>query len=979
MYNVTKDFNWHSVLRFQVEETGDTRIVIDGDHGIGKTTFIKRLCYIWAQSVLHPEDRDTEVEYLYKYTLVIPIILRFVKKENTLMDIITSQFECCLNICQACAVINHFENKPSEVLLLLDGYDEYTGHSKIISKVINKEECTNILIITTSRPHAVEQLGRHTSQAVDQHVKLCGFSEEQVQQYIRQFCEYKGLPSEKGYELINTLSWKRRDILEVAKIPIRTEMICTVWAEHSKLGETLADLYEMFVAHSITHWETKKEREEETEMSPEQVIKQNEPLLLKIGKLANTWEKHNRMKIVFSTEELNQSLGKGDFGKVKNIGFLFKSHPSSSLQEFKWSFPHLTIQEYFVAFVLGNDTNDTHIRSFVKRCKNYRVLRRCEVIFEFLCCKYPSAANKILTELLLEEKEEQKCQELFDFVCEVYPYYTKNTIIDIPLPHHLKLDSNVDVDEDILNTLLKSDKKQKEPNLRYLTIEEDLDGWFMDVPYIEGFGVTIYNEEKKKLVSNKIHKLSKLTSISIASDISLHSTDHTDILKNIRCDRLTDLSVTAPDGLKAVADSIHRLKEIQKLHVDDTAENVILYRSVHDTDRSTYGYKIMSALKDNKNIKEVSLCVPDLDDRIIQEKLNMKVKLQVKKRTLRKDSLPKAVRGLDFSGGLYELDLSGNNLKDEGKSLGQLMARMTTLRVMDVWNCNIEADTVQAMVQTIKENNVKSGLHTLYMGRYYDGADGVNNNSMHNCGCNLGKLVGLIRDLYTLDLANCNLIDTDLAGMSGAVPATTSIHTLNLQYNKLGYDSKELASLLSHTPHLQALAVCGYITMVTMEVTSAPIPSLCRAASHGSLTSLHVLDMSYCWLQDGSLEKLGQHLQYMNNLHVINLYRIWLPWPKEYQHVYSNLPPSLQNLNVWTIDSNSDVYLILDHQHHLNHLHRLNVNLSDSDIELLQEVLEQNNPQIHVYNDDKDTWRMYFKEKGELNSLYLIHYLSLCH
>ena len=991
MYNVTKDFNWHSVLRFQVEETGDTRIVIDGDHGRGKTTFIKRLCYIWAQSVIHPEERDTEDEYLYKYTLVIPIILRFVKEENTLMDIITSQFEC-LNICQACAVINLFENKPSEVLLLLDGYDEYTGHSKIISKVIKKEECTEILIITTSRPHAVEQLRRHTSQAVDQLIRLCGFSEEQVKQYIRQFCEYHRLPSEKGEELIDTLSWKRRDILEVAKIPIRTEMICAVWAEYRKLGEKLADLYEMFVAHSITHWETKKKREEETEMSPEQVIEQEKALLLKIGQLANTWEKHNRMKIVFSTEELNQSLGKGDFGKVKNIGFLFKSHPSSSLQVSKWSFPHLTIQEYFVAFVLGRDTNDTHIRSFVKRCKNDRALRRCDVIFEFLCCKYPSAANKILTELLLEEKDEQKCQELFEFVRKVYRYYTKNTIIDIPLPHHLKLDSDVNVGKNVLNTLLKSDKKQKQPNLRYLTIE-DLDqyGRFMDVPYIEGFRVTIKNEEKKKLVSDKIQKLSKLTSISINSELNLHSTDHTDILKNISCDRLTDLSVTAPDDLKAVADSIHRFKALQKLHVHDFASKCRLFHSYlyePDTDRSsvnTHEYNILTALNNNNNVKEVSLCLPDLDDKIIQEKFNMKVKLQVKWNTLRKNSLRKAVRGLDFTGGLYKLDLSKNNLEYEGESLGQLMARMTTLRVLDVFHCNIKPVTVYEMVRSIKRIKVTSGLHALYMGC----AD------LHYGGCDLGELITLIPDLYTLDLSGCFLTDTDLVNMSEAVPATTSIHKLNLRLTELVYsnemlvspwsykphlhddNSEGLVSLLSHTPHIQALGVGGAGPAVSGSFTPVPVPSLCRAAVTGSLTSLHVLDMSWSELQPGSLEKLGQHLQYMDKLQVINLKEIQGVKPEDYQHVYSNLPPSIQHLNVCTTSDiiKQDVYLILDHKDNLNYLHRLNVNLYDSDIELLQEVLEQNNPHIHVYYDrHEDTWGMYVKEKGELNNLYLIHF-----
>ena len=286
-----------------IQGTKDTRIVIDGDPGAGKTTFIKRLCYIWAQSVLHPEERDTEDEYLHKYTLVIPVILRFVKEQNTIMDIFTYQFEC-LNVCDACALVSLLESKPTELLLLLDGYDEYTGHSKVISKVLNKEECTNILIITTSRPHAVEQLRRHTSQAVDQHIKLCGFSVEQVQQYIKQFFELHNLQIEDATKLAEILLNQRRKLLEVAKTPIRSEIICIVWAKYGKLGETLADLYELFVIHLITHQRSKLEPGYKHEGESREVLEENKELLLLIGKVANTWEKYGRLRIVFNTKEL---------------------------------------------------------------------------------------------------------------------------------------------------------------------------------------------------------------------------------------------------------------------------------------------------------------------------------------------------------------------------------------------------------------------------------------------------------------------------------------------------------------------------------------------------------------------------------------------------------------------------------------------------------------------------------------------------
>ena len=947
--------------------------MIDGDPGAGKTTFIKRLCYIWAQSVLNPGERDTEDEYLYKYTLVIPIILRFVKEESSLLDILSSQLHC-LRFCEICALVKHQEINPDRVLLLLDGFDEYTGRSAV-ENVINKEEIPVVLCITTSRPHAIERLRRHTSQAVDQHVRLCGFNEQHIKQYVKVFCEYHNLSSNTGEELIKTLFEERQDILEVAKIPIRAEMICIVWAAYGKLGETLANLYDMFIIHLITHWETKQKTRRGLKfkkMSPEQVMELSEPVLIKIGQLADTWEKHNRLRIVFRTDELEEILGE-DFDKVINIGILTKSHPSNILQESKWSFSHLTIQEYFVAYMLGNDTNGNRTTNFITKCKNNTVLQRCELIFCFLCSKNPSAANEILTEILLQKHNEQNCQKLFDFICKLYPYYAKNTL-NVPLPSSLKLEdtfiefhkSELQTEKETLNLLLHSDRRLKQPNLKNLTMEAPIRYEnFMDVPHIEGFSIRIVNEEEKKLVSKKIHRLLKLTSFSIYSSVSLNSTDHTDILKNVSCDSLTDLSVAAPDAMDAVANSIHRFKALQHLHVDDTVRS----------SNNTYGYNILSVFKKNSNIKQVSLLMSDLDDRIIQETLNMKVKLQVKEKSLSEGGLRKVVSGLDFTGdmaavsglytgGLYNLDLSGNDLKDEGESLGQLMAKVTSLRVLCLHHCNIKADTVKGMVQIIKKINVKSGLHTLIFGRYKD----KNNSNLETVGCCLGELVALTPNLFTLELGTCGVTDTDLINIFYSLPATTSIHTLNMYCNNLGDSSEGLASLLSHTPHLQALAVGGLMRAGGLHKKAiclpAPVTALCEAAVAGSLTSLHVLDMSFSQLQPGSLGKLGQHLQYINTQQVIGLKEIKGAQSEDYHHLYRNLIPSLQHLCLYTFQRTLDVNLMLDYQYQLGHLDTIHVNLSESDTDLLQEVLEQHNPHIQVYSSFKeDTWRMYVKEK----------------
>ena len=963
---------------------------------------------------------------------MVPIILRLLSEENLMLDILSSQFSF-LNWCEICAIVNSMGKNPKVNLLLQDGFDEYSGRT-IISKVISKEEYPDVLGITTSRPHAVEQLRRQTSLAVEHHIRLCGFSKDQVKQYIKQFCEYHNKPPETGEELIRVLFDERPDILEVAKIPIRTEMICIVWMVYGRLGKTLADLYEMFIIHLIVHWTNKQGLTE----NKANVTEQRKTLLLKVGKVCNQWEKCNRLRIVFSTKELKEILGE-DFNKVIEIGLIVKSHPSNILEESKWSLPHLTIQEYFVAYLIGNDSSEADITSITAKFKNYKVLRRCEVIFAFLCSKYPDVANKILTKMILEEKGETGCQELIDFIFRIIPHF-ESSLINIPLPSYLQLKS--DRNRDKVNTLLESEKRQAQPNLKHLTIENPGEfNKFMEVSYIEDLKVTIYDEADEKCVKQKVNKLTKLTSININSEVSL-STGDAGIMKNINTDRLTDLSVTAPGALQAVADSIHRFKALQQLflyHEDDDVDTSndssttsIQYRSknrstslqllhVNDDDEGDNGsddddvddndndndgdndddnddddddgddddtssiqsfrslqnlqlydpdwyknntqdllqlsriLKLLSSLRNNNNIKQVSLCVSDMYDRIINEKLNMKVNLKVKKRTLSEGSLRKAVRGLDFTAGLYKLDLSRNNLRYEGESLGKLMARMTTLRVLDVWNCDIEADTVQAMVKAVRELQVTCHLHTLNMGDY----EGWNNNLSFG-GAYLGELISLTPDLHTLDLGKCKLTQSDLAEMSDNLQQTNKIQRLGLYHNDLGDGTGGGSRLIQNMPHLQAISVGGYhySTLQSSGTGYGPdkIPAVCGAVDGGSLNNLLILDMSDSKLQDGSLHLLGQHLPNMNKLHAISLIGILNVKPEDYRHVYLNVPGSLQHLNV----SSNDAYLLVEYKQQLRHLNRLNVNIPDTDLDIVQELLEQHNPVIHVYNDiNEDLWKMY--------------------
>ena len=717
----------------QIKESGDTRIVVDGQPGSGKTTFVKRLCYLWAKRC-HRKTGDGSFRKLGDYKLILPILLRFIETENSLIDILKAQFKC-LNICEVCAVFKRQEERPKDILLLLDGYDEYTGKS-FVENVILRKECSEVICITTSRYHAVEQIKRHSSQAVQQHVRLCEFSEYQIKQYIKQFCQCHGLSPNTEDELMKTLM-KRSDLLEVAKVPIRTEMICVVWSVYGKLGDTIADLYEMFILHLFAHWDKKIPTSSQFgNLSKDEIWRANQPLLLKAGKLANNWTKHSNLCSMFSDKELEDAL-QCDCTKLIKIGLLTKSYPSSTAEASKWSFPHLTFQEYFIAYLLGNVKNDDIRAKFAARCKQYHywVLRKYELIFTFLTSTYPEKANKIITRLLQEETDKVGSEELFDIICEQFQHVLVSKAIEIPLPVHLNLDSHKNLNFKVLNLMFEANQKKEESNLRHLSTDKPMQfKKFLDVLSINELNVTLCSEEEMNLVNLKLKQLCNLTSLSINSTVSFFLSDHYDILKTLQEKKLKCLAITGPGALEAVAKNIHRFTCLHELEVGENS----------NTNDKTNGQKILSVLK-GKKLKQVSFNVMDLNDIIIKEDVEIKVMVRVKKLQPGTMKITSDLITFDSTIALHTLDLSRNSLEHDGTPLGELIVKVSGLRVLSLADCTLKPKTIKEMVDAVTRAQYHCHLQTLNMGHY----ENHNRNKLHSAGSALGKLIKYMPELQS--------------------------------------------------------------------------------------------------------------------------------------------------------------------------------------------------------------------------------------
>ena len=1072
----------------------NSRIVIDGVPGGGKTTFIKRFCYIWAQATTKNLLEEIALTFSIQDQIVIPIILRLIKQEDNLIDILLSQLSF-LTVQEACSIISLLNLNPKKVVLLFDGYDELKG-SKCINKLLTKENYPEVLCLTTSRPHAIEQLKRLTSQAIDHHIKLCGFSDHQVMEYIELFFIHHFNSADRAAPLISKLRSERRELLEMAHVPIRCEMICIVWAHYSKLGDTIAELYTLFIIHLLDHM--KHKYTPNIRESEQQLMERYHPVLMKIGKLANSWINKGRLCIVFTTQQVQECLGEY-FNDAVRIGLITKSHPNSQLEQSQWSFPHLTLQEFMVAYHLAH-ADDSEIQEFIHNCKTYRMLKRNEVIFQFLCTKDSKAANKIISSLILIWEDDKSCHELLHFVCGLLPHYKPSTMY-LPLPRCLDMTRirNMQDNRNLLKcvqTLLDMERRANLQNLRKVTCkEEDLTTLpnLLGQSYVTECSLSLNEDDQCEGKG-----LTTMTSL-VSLDVNLSHHYKKDrikrVLNNTPKTTLENLTISGYNIINVISTDITRFTNMKKLTINELGSDI------REEQVTVLLYNI-----NQSPITNLHCTVPDMYKPFMSHTLKAALSLRIRNLTsktlhdgvseLREQVCPVNIHKLDLNE-----SSSYNDLHDEGGALGELLVRIPHLEVLILKYCKINKQTVDEMVEQIHKASSEPNLTQL---------DLTGNDTLHGCGSSLGSVLYHLPHIHTLGLGWCKLTSSDLADTAQALPESTNIHNLDLYKNDLEIrqesvdsdssvysynevsdsslqdsdddnntrvdvpehvyesetadniniinddlitirqDNPELKShlhqshasdndshlqlkntqsdikeinntnitkidgddelrlyeslqslpststgcddqyrfttdtqlqgsddtkirqhehpaddavcggtrLLQHMPRLQALRVGGL-------GKTDPTRAVCAAVDTGALTHLRILDMTYSKLQTGSLELLGEHLPRLTELKALSLYCISGVKADDYHHVYKNVPESLQHLNVWS-DVRLDLYLLVEYKHQLRHLHRLNVRFNDTDLDMVQELMEEHNPHIHVYNQiDEYIYDMYVTDKDK--------------
>ena len=373
------------------------RILVQGETGIGKTTFVKKLLVDWSnleEAKINEERNDA----LRKFDLVVSINLKEVSNCQTFKEVISrSRLFPEDDEKSVDDLLCDIQQNQDKFLLVFDGYDEYRTGNEAEERYGSRDnspifeifhgnilrECT--VLVTTRSSRADEIRGPADIQA-----EITGFNMTDREDFMR-----KMLDSQTEVNgLLRFLEVS--ELNDLARVPLLSLFFCLLWMKEKEklmeLAKRKAKLYQAVVKHILQH----SHRRHSSSMASKLKETDNEDILAEIGKVALA----GLLKgdLVFEFGQLPEKV-RGEEGVI--VGLLQFSEYGPSLEPMDMvSFIHKSIQEYLAAWYLIYSCvpkgNLGEIGQHATRLADCEAL---ENVFQFVCGLSDEGAIKVLEHL----------------------------------------------------------------------------------------------------------------------------------------------------------------------------------------------------------------------------------------------------------------------------------------------------------------------------------------------------------------------------------------------------------------------------------------------------------------------------------------------------------------------------------------------------------------------------------------------------
>ena len=220
------------------------RILVQGQTGIGKSTFVKKLLVDWVE--VNKKTSDEQAAVLNNFELVVAVNLKEVSKCQSLKEVIRlSNVFAKEDKCMTEGLVDYISNNQEKVLLIFDGYDEYRiGRNSEIYEIFSGNSLRSCCVLITTRISKADELRG----GEDLHAEITGFSEVDREEFMRRFLDSEGVSNLQDH-------LERRKLEELAKVPLLLLFFCTLWkrGQSKHFPKTKTSLYIDIVQFILDH------------------------------------------------------------------------------------------------------------------------------------------------------------------------------------------------------------------------------------------------------------------------------------------------------------------------------------------------------------------------------------------------------------------------------------------------------------------------------------------------------------------------------------------------------------------------------------------------------------------------------------------------------------------------------------------------------------------------------------------------------
>ena len=431
------------------------RILVQGDTGIGKTTFVKKLLVDWSNlqeanmkeaeerkdelkkisdneaTVLTLNNEDEEIikkdsgslhemsfffgseyvanpektkmdeerkEALRKFELVLSINLKEVSKCQTLREIISrsrlfpEDEEKSLD-----DLISYIRNNQDKVLLVFDGYDEYRTGSEAEEKYGSRSNSPVYEIFHGNILRDCTVLVTTRSSRADEIRAPADIQAEITGFNMSDRVEFMSKMLDDQTQVDGLLHFLYKSKMEdLARVPLLSLFFCLLWKEEKEklmeLTESKTKLFRAIMKHILQHSHRKHSASHVSRLNEENY----KEILAEIGKVA--LEGLLKGDLMFEFGQLPEKV-RGEESVI--VGLLQLSEYGPSLEAMEMvSFIHKSIQEYLAAwYITYRCVPEGNLGGIEQRASTLEDCQALENVFQFICGLSDEGAVKVFQHL----------------------------------------------------------------------------------------------------------------------------------------------------------------------------------------------------------------------------------------------------------------------------------------------------------------------------------------------------------------------------------------------------------------------------------------------------------------------------------------------------------------------------------------------------------------------------------------------------